>query len=140
MVEVKKDKVSDRWVVTRCDYGCGPECSLYTDEELEEMTGKYMASFYDKANSVGLGEILLFGGALRLFVESETRRSRIVNAVVGFCGYETPAREFVRQVSYQDFRKVNGIGEVSAEALRLYLMFICGIDWPHPYRKLNFQR
>ena len=94
-------------------------------DELEEKLQKY----FDNMNSVGLGELLLFSDGIEMFIESEARRNRLLRAVVDVCGYDTPARMFVKMISYEEFRKKNTIGEITALGLRLFLLYQCGVDW-----------
>ena len=104
-----------------------------TDKEFNE----HLQAHFDEKNSVGLGEMLLFGKEFSRFVESDERRNRVLNAITKICGYRTSARDFAKMVSYEEFRKLKGIGEVSALGLRLFLLYSCGVDWQHPERKVT---
>ena len=99
-----------------------------SDEEFNERLRKH----FDEMNSVGLGELLLFGKDINRFVENEMRRSRLLKRIVRLCGYQTNARDFAKMISYEDFRKQPGISEITALGLKLYLFYVCGVDWEHP--------
>lgn len=99
-----------------------------TDEEFNERLSKH----FDDMNSVGLGELLLFGKDINRFVENETRCSRLLSRIVKLCGYQTSARDFAKMVSYEDFKKQRGMSEITALGLKLYLFYECGVDWEHP--------
>lgn len=99
----------------------------------EKFNGELQKHF-DDMNSVGLGELLLFGDGINRFVESPARRSRLLNRITDVCGWSTSARDFVKKVSYADFKKLSGISEISALGLKLYLLYECGADWEHPDR------
>ena len=99
-----------------------------SDEEFNERLRKH----FDEMNSVGLGELLLFGKDINRFVENETRRSRLLNRIVKLCGYQTSARDFAKMVSYEDFKKQPGMSEITALGLKLYLFYACGVDWENP--------
>ena len=99
-----------------------------SDEEFNERLHKH----FDEMNSVGLGELLLFGKDINRFVENETRRSRLLNRIVKLCGYQTSARDFAKRISYEDFKKQSGMSEITALGLKLYLFYACGVDWENP--------
>ena len=98
-----------------------------TNNEFNERLRKH----FDEMNSVGLGELMLFGQDINRFVESETRCARLLNRIVDLCGYRTSAREFAKMVSYEDFKKKPGVSEITALGLKLYLFYVCGVDWEH---------
>lgn len=99
-----------------------------SDEEFNARLRKH----FDEMNSVGLGELLLFGKDIDLFVENETRRSRLLNRIVKLCGFKTSARDFAKMISYEDFKRQPGMSEITALGLKLYLFYVCGVDWDHP--------
>lgn len=92
---------------------------------------------FDDMNSVGLGELILFGSAIERFVESPARLSRLINVIEDICGYQTSAREFVKMISYEDFKAIKGMSEITALGLKLYLMYNCGVDWKNPQAKMT---
>ena len=91
---------------------------------------------FDNMNTVGLGELMLFGSDFERFCESDARYNRLLNAVKDVCGYHTSAREFAKMITREEFRKRYRIGEVSALGLKLYLLFCCGVDWDNPDKKV----
>ena len=91
---------------------------------------------FDDMNTVGLGELMLFGSDFERFCESDARYNRLLNAVKDVCGYHTSAREFAKMITREEFRKRYRIGEVSALGLKLYLLFCCGVDWDNPDKKV----
>ena len=98
-----------------------------TNNEFNERLRKH----FDEMNSVGLGELMLFGQDINRFVENKTRCARLLNRIVDLCGYRTSAREFAKMVSYEDFKKQPGVSEITALGLKLYLFYVCGVDWEH---------
>lgn len=105
-----------------------------TNEEFNEGLRQH----FDDMNSVGLGELFLFSHSIDPFVENDTRRSRLLKAVVDICGgdYRVNARTFSKLISYNDFKKRPGMSEISALGLKLYLLYQCGVDWLEPDRKI----
>lgn len=101
-----------------------------TEEQRSEFN-KRLAEHFNAMNSVGLGELLLFSNGFSRYVESETRRSRLLSRIEQICGYETNARDFARMISYEDFKKQPGISEITALGLKLFLFYDCGVDWEH---------
>lgn len=105
-----------------------------TKEEFNSALQKH----FDEQNSVGLGELLLFSTGIKQFVENENRADKLLKAVVAVCGgYQVNARKFVKLISYEDFKKLRGISEISALGLRLYLLYQCGVDWLNPKAKIT---
>lgn len=103
-----------------------------------EKINKLMQEHFDSMNRVGLGELFLFSDGIKQFVEKDTRRHRLLRAIVFYCGgYQVSARSFVRLVSYEDFKKHRGISEIAALGLRLYLLYQCGVDWLKPNTKIK---
>lgn len=101
-----------------------------------EIINREMKLYFDEQNSVGLGELLLFTRSIEEFVESEGRRDRLLKAVVDIAGYDKSAREFVKLISYEDFKKRKEIGEITALGLKLYLKYQCGADWERPFARV----
>lgn len=97
-------------------------------KEFNESLKKY----FDAQNSVGLGELLLFGKSFRYFFETQRRVDTLLHHIVDICGYQTSAREFVRRISYEDFKKRKGISEAMALGLKLFLIHHCGVFWENP--------
>jgi len=84
---------------------------------------------YENVQGLGLGELLLFGG-MEPFIEGDARQLRILNAVSDICGsFQVSTRDFVKLITYGDFKKRRGISEVMALGLRLFILFECGVDW-----------
>jgi len=96
------------------------------DKKLKEELTKY----YDKANMIGLCDHVMFGDTINLFVETNKMKSRLFDAIHGICGsYTTSARDFVKLISYDDFKKWEGVTKVMALGLRLFILYQCGVDW-----------
>ena len=112
--------------------GKDPLKNSITNQEFDDKQQKY----FDEMNSVGLGELILFGRSLDAFVEKESQRSNLLKAITGLCGYEVNAREFAKNVSYDDFKKIRGITETTALGFRLFLLYQCGVDWMRPNVKV----
>ena len=93
---------------------------------------KALKEHFDRINDLGLGELLLFSKDLPRFVEKESCRTRLLNRVVGICGWKTSAREFVRMVSYEDFRHRHHMSDMTVLGLKLFLFYVCGVDWEKP--------
>lgn len=92
---------------------------------------------FDNNNSIGLAELLLFGSSPKAYFDAEHHPSRCLKAVVGICGnYDTNARDFVKLISYEDFRRRPGISPTAALGLRLFLLHQCGVDWLNPNAKI----
>lgn len=103
-----------------------------------EKINKLMQEHFDSMNRVGLGELFMFSDGIKQFVENDTRRHRLLRAIVFYCGgYQVSARSFVRLVSYENFKKRRGISEIAALGLRLYLLYQCGVDWLKPNAKIK---
>lgn len=100
----------------------------------KRIVNDYLKEHYDDMNTIGLGELLLFGDydVCSRFFETASKRSRILKAVLKVCDYSVSAREFARLISYEDFRKQRGVGETTALALKLYIFYNCGVDWNNP--------
>lgn len=92
---------------------------------------------FDEMNAVGLGEMLIFSDSIARFVETPARRARLINVVTERFGYQTSAREFVKKISYEDFKAIKGISEITALGFKLYLMYGFGIDWEKPNVKVK---
>ena len=92
---------------------------------------------FDEMNAVGLGEMLIFSDSIARFVETPARRARLINVVTERFGYQTSAREFVKKISYEDFKAIKGMSEITALGLKLYLMYNCGVDWKNPQTKMT---
>lgn len=86
---------------------------------------------FDKANEISVYEWLLFG-RLERFFEKSYRQTNVMRVVKSLCGTNTNARDFVKKVSYDDFKKQRGITEISALGLKMFLLFDCGVDWENP--------
>lgn len=94
---------------------------------------KKLQEYFDMNNSLGLGEILLFcGKPFECFVEKEAQRVRLLNIIVDICGYGANAKEFVKKITYEDFKARKGVSEAMALGLRLYLLYHHGVDWCKP--------
>lgn len=105
-----------------------------TKEEFNEGLRQH----FDDMNSVGLGELLLFTDGINQFVETRTRRERVLKTVANICGgYQVNARKFVKLISYEDFKSIPGISEITALGLRLYLLYQCGVDWLEADKKVG---
>ena len=92
---------------------------------------------FDEMNAVGLGEMLIFSDNISRFVETPARRARLINVVTERFGYQTSAREFVKKISYEDFKGIKGISEITALGFKLYLAYNFGIDWEKPNVKVK---
>lgn len=95
-----------------------------------------LQEIFDRANSVGLGETLLFATKFEQFVEKEQQRNRLLNIIVEICGYETNARDFVKKITYEEFKARKGVSEAMALGLRLYLLYQQGVDWHRPNARI----
>ena len=132
MVEIRKDFKSNTWIVTTTDSeGFHRQLNL-SDEDYNWLAVDWIGRRFEEASKTGLGEYLLFGEDVGRFIEGDARQSRVLNAVVKICNYDTPARVFARMVSYDEFRNKRGIGEVSALGLRMLLLYKFGVDWLKP--------
>ena len=98
---------------------------------------KVLERRFDDMNSIGLGELLIFGLEIERFIESPSRLARLVTVVTDICGYHTSAREFVKMISYEDFKSKKGMSEITALGLKLFLMYSCGVDWKNPQTKMT---
>lgn len=96
-----------------------------------------LQEYFDDMNTVGLGELMLFGREFARFVESQGRFDRLLDAVNDVCGYQTSAREFAKMITREEFRKKYRIGETSVLGLKLYLFYCCGVDWDRPDKKVT---
>ena len=96
-----------------------------------------LQEYFDDMNTVGLGELMLFGSDFERFCESDARYNRLLNAVKDVCGYQTSAREFAKMITREEFRTKYRIGETSALGLKLYLFYCCGVDWDKPDKKVT---
>lgn len=93
---------------------------------------------FDNNNSIGLGELLLFANNPELYFDFEYHRDKCLNAIVDICGnYQTNARDFVKLISYEDFKKRRGISAPAALGLRILLLHQCGVDWLNPTMKVT---
>lgn len=92
---------------------------------------------FDEMNTVGLGELLLFDrNTSRIYIEKETRYNTLLKTIVNICGYETGPRDFVKIISYEDFKRLPRISETAALGLKLFLLTQCGVDWENPDRRI----
>ena len=100
---------------------------------------KKLQEHFDRNNSLGLGELLLFcNDQFRWFVEKEQQRVRLLNIIVDICGdYDTNAKDFVKKITYEEFKARKGVSEVMALGLRLYLLYQHGVDWRNPNRPMR---
>lgn len=96
-----------------------------------------LQEYFNDMNTVGLGELMLFGREFARFVESQGRFDRLLDAVNDVCGYQTSAREFAKMITREEFRKKYRIGETSVLGLKLYLFYCCGVDWDNPDKKVT---
>lgn len=101
-----------------------------TPEEI--IFNETLMQHFEKQNSVGLAELILFGDDFKKFVENESRRDRLLRIIVDQVGWKTSPIYFAQCMSYDHFRSLRGVSEIMCECLRLYLLYQCGVDWHKP--------
>lgn len=88
---------------------------------------------FERQNTMGLGELLLFSEEAKRYFDTDAQHAHALRHVSRICGgFETPAKDFAKMITYDDFMKRNGVTPATALGLRLYLLHQCGVDWLNP--------
>ena len=94
---------------------------------------------FEKQNSVGLVELLMFGDRLYQYFDSTHLLDMTFKHVLDVIKktnkveiFDVPAKDFVKFISYDDFKARRGVSDAMALSLRLFLLHQCGVDWKKP--------
>lgn len=94
---------------------------------------------FERQNTMGLAELLLFGEETERYFDNFGQRNRALRHVVAALQekkqkspYDVPAKDFAKLITYDTFKERRGISQAVALGLRLYLLHQCGVDWLNP--------
>lgn len=110
-----------------------------TDREFNER----LQQIFDSTNKCGLGELMLFDKNFERFIETQRRRKIVFGRIKRICAkhkqsvFQISPREFVKLISYEDFKKQPQISDIIALGLKLYLRYTCGVCWEKPELKIT---
>ena len=106
---------------------------------MDEEINRRIQEHFDEMNSVGVGILLLFNNSINDFVDNERRRELLQNRVLTVCdgSFQVSARDFVKRISYEDFKRLPSMSEITVLGFRLWLKYQCGVDWLNPNVKIK---
>lgn len=117
--------------------GTKPEKKKRTMEEI--IFNETLMQHFEYQNKVGLAEHFLFSKEIDRYFDSSFQLNRTLNQVLAVCEYsgqinpyQVSAKNFVRLITYKDFKARRGVSEAMAISLRLYMLHQCGVDWLKP--------
>lgn len=109
------------------------------DEHSMIIFNETLKQYFERQNTIGLAEHFLFNKEMERYFDSNLQMVRTLNQVLAVCEdsvktkpYQVPAKDFVKLITYKDFKARRGVSEATAISLRLFMLHQCGVDWLKP--------